>query len=247
MSDPTESPDAGSPEGTMTGDSSSHPGSGLLKGRLVVAAGAIAVGLVAAVVIVSLTSGSGDGSAEPAAPSDVVDIAAGNSTTEDPGTTGDDDGTTTEAGAWQVTTTGPFEIDLQPTDAGLAAITVGDPATPTLDDADARHCVLVTFAGPATVEAFGCATLGDSGTVELVLSTPGGPLIGCAAVVTNEASGEPTPVDATTKFVVPDAPGLPAGDYDITVLAVTGTGDGCPPADGITEHEATAETSVAIG
>lgn len=246
MSDPTESPDAGSREGTTTTDSQNSSRSGLLKGRFVVAAAAIAVGLVAAVVIVSLTNDSSDESADPAEPSDAIDIAAGNSATEDPGTTGDDEATAAPA-TWQVATTGPFEIDLQPTEAGLASITVSDPVTPTLDALDAQHCVLVTLAGPATVETYGCATLGGTETVELVLSTPGDPQVGCAAIATNEAAGEPTPVDATTTFVVSDSPGLPAGDYDVTVVAVTGTGDGCPPADGITEHEATAETSVAIG
>lgn len=246
MSDPTESPDTGSREGTTADDNVSNPSSGLLKGRLVTAAAAIAVGLVAAVVIVSLTNDSGDESAEPADPSDAVDIAAGNSTTEDPGTTGGDDEATATPSTWQVATTGPFEIDLQQTEAGFVAITVSDPATPTLNEGDAQHCVLVTLAGPATVETYGCAALDGPGTVELALSTPGDPLVGCAAVVTNEASGEPTPVDATTTFLVSDSSGLPAGDYDVTVVAVTGTGDGCPPADGITEHEATAETSVAI-
>jgi hypothetical protein len=246
MSDPTESPDAGSPDGTPTPDIESSPRSGLLKGRLVVASAAIAVGLIAAVVIVSLTNESSDESADPAEPSDAVDIAAGDTVTEDPGTTGGEDGPTIAPNTWQVVTTGPFEIDLRPSEAGLATITVSDPATPTLDTLDAQHCVLVTLAGPATVETYGCATIGGTDTVELVLSTPGDPLVGCAAVVTNEASGEPTSVDATTTFVVSDSPGLPAGDYDVTVVAVTGTGDGCPPTDGVTEHEATAETSVAI-
>jgi hypothetical protein len=198
------------------------------------------------VVIVSLTNDSNDESADPAEPADAVDIAAGDSVTEDPGTTGDDE-TTAAPGTWQVATTGPFEIDLQPTEAGLASITVSDPATPTLDGLDAQHCVLVTLAGPATVETFGCATVGDTETVELDLSTPGDPLVGCAAVETNEPPGEPIPVDATTAFLISDSSGLPAGDYDVTVVAVTGTGDGCPPADGITEHEATAATTVAIG
>ena len=235
----------GPPEGTTTGDSVSSPRSGLLKGRLLVAAGAIAVGLVAAVVIVSLTNDSSDESADPAEPSDAVDIAAGDGVTEDPGTTGDDEATVT-ASTWQVATTGPFEIDLQPTEAGLASITVVDPATPTLNGLDAQHCVLVTLVGPATVETYGCATLGGTETVELDLSAPGDPLVGCAAVVTNEASGEPASVAATTTFLISDTSGLPAGDYDVTVVAVTGTGDGCPPADGITEHEATAETSVTV-
>ncbi|MCZ7628138.1 MAG: hypothetical protein M5U19_03170 [Microthrixaceae bacterium] len=39
---------------------------------------------------------------------------------------------------------------------------------------------------------------------------------------------------------------LPAGDYDVTVSAVTGTGDGCPPADGSAEREATAETTITV-
>lgn len=246
MSDPTESPDAGAPEGTAADDGMNRSGPGLLKGRLVVAAAAIAVGLVAAVVIVSLTNDSGGGSADAAGPADAVDIAAGDSKTEDPGSSAGDDESTDQASAWQVATTGSFEIGLQPTEDGLATIAVSDPATPTLPDGDAQHCVLVTLAGPATVETYGCSALGGQETVELALSTPGDALVGCAAVVTNEAIGEPSPIDANSTFLVTDSSGLPAGDYDVTVVAVTGTGDGCPPADGITEHEATAETSIAI-
>lgn len=242
MSDPTEFPAAGSNDRTPPDGGARGGGTGLFRGRAAVAAAAIAVGLVAAVVIVTLTNDSGDESADP---SDAVDIASEDGTTEDPGTTAErDDSAAT--GQWQVTTTGPFEIALQPADAGLATITVNDPATPTLAGSDAQHCVLVTLTGPTTVETYGCTALDGTEAVELALSAPGAPIVGCAAAVTSDAIGEPGALDATTTFEVADSSELPAGDYDVTVEAVTGTGDGCPPADGANEHLATAETTIAI-
>lgn len=240
MSAPTDSPDTGSTEEPTTDTGGARPGSGLAKGRVVAAAAAIAVGLVAAVVIVSLTTGSGDESADP---SGAVDISAG----DDTDSTAADEPAADAPEAWEVTTTGPFEIDLQPAEEGLATITVHDPATPTLAGSDPQHCVLVTLAGPATVETYGCTTVDGTGTVALTLSAPGEANVGCAAVVTNEASGEADTVDATTTFVVSESAELPAGDYDVTVAAVTGTGDGCPPADGTAEREATAETTITVG
>lgn len=242
MSDPIESPAAGSNDRTPPDGGARGGGTGLFRGRVAVAAGAIAVGLVAAVVIVTLTDDSGDESADP---SDAVDIASEDGTSEDPGTTAErDDSAST--GQWQVTTTGPFEIGLQPSDDGLATITVNDPTTPTLAGSDAQHCVLVTLSGPATVETYGCTALDGTATVDLALSDPGAPLVGCAAAVTRDAIGEPGALDATTTFEVADSSELPAGDYDLTVEAVTGTGDGCSPADGVSEHVATAETTINI-
>lgn len=242
MSDPIDSPDAGTTEEATTEPLGEVRGSGLAKGRVVAAAAAIAVGLVAAVVIVSLTSESGDESADP---SDTVDIAAEEGTSKNPSTDADD-GPTEARDAWDVTTTGPFEIDLQPAETGLATITVNDRATPTLAGSEAQHCVLVTLTGPAMVEAYGCTALDGTGTVELALSAPGAALVGCAATATNEAVGEPGTVEATTTFAVSEGAELPAGDYDVTVSAVTGTGDGCPPADGSAEREATAETTITV-
>lgn len=247
MSDPTE-PSETNPDDTPVREGEpgrvpdpGPPRTGLLGGRLVATLGAVAVGIVAAVVIMSVTGDSDD---DATGPSDTRDIAAGSTTTTDAA-----DGTTPPT-TWQMTTADGFEISLGSAKGALATITVRDPATPTVDGQDPQHCVLVTLVGPSTVETFGCAPVatdsaGDQ-AVELTPSTPGEPLIGCAATVTRETGTVGTPLDATSRFVIPDDAELPAGDYGVTVVAVSGAGDGCPPADGVTEHEATTETSITV-
>lgn len=249
MSDPTESPDTPSDDRATEPEDAGGHRSGLLGGRLVAVAAAVAVGLVAAVVIVSVTNGSDD---ETADPSEGVDISADADATEPVATDGDTDtgsnqGADEDTASWQVTTTGAFDIELRPADAALASVTVSDPATPAVGDGESQHCVLVTLAGPATVESYGCAQLAGTETVELVLSAPGDPLVGCAAVQTRDEPVDTTTIDAASDFWISEGSELPAGDYDLTVVAITGTGDGCPPAEGATEREATAETSITIG
>ncbi len=247
MSDPNTSPDTPDESSTTDGsDSQDSPRSGLLGGRMWAAAAAVAIGVIAAVVIVSLNTGSGDDAADTSGAVEISSEQTTDADTADAEAESEPD-TADAAQAFEVRTTGAFEINVEPTDAGVAAITVTDSATPTIPGTDSQHCVLVTLAGPTTVESYGCSPLGATEPVQLTLSTPGAPLVGCAAVATRETPGEPTGTDATTNFVVAQGDALPAGDYDMTVAAVTGFGDGCAPADGPGEHEATAETTIPIG
>lgn len=258
MSDPTEPSTTPSKEkaespplehGTLDDENAPRSRPGLLGGRLVLAIGAVALGLVAAVVIISLGGDSDDSATDPSA---ARDIAAGNDATT--GTDADPDAPgTSPPSTWQTTSPAGLEISGDTPQGALAAISVHDPATPTVAGQASQHCVLVTLTGAVTVETFGCAAIPDGPSdatttdpVELDMSRPGDPRIGCAATETNERADAAEPIDATSQFVIPEDPELPAGDYAMTVVTVTGVGDGCPPTDGVTEHESSAETTIAI-
>lgn len=236
MGDPTSH----APEGER-GSGASGPGDedpttparGLLGGRAVAAFAAIAVGLVAAVVIVSVgddDEGAGD-------PGDAVGINAVEQTSGDG--SGEPGGTTASLRDYEVDLEGPVDIAVRESDEGLVEITVTDPATPVVEGAEVRQCVTVTLAGPAVVEAYACSPVGSGTDVEPVaaqLSSPGDPVIGCAATVSATAAGASSTLDATSRFVVVPGAALPPGGYDVEVSATSGSGDGCAPADEPAEH-----------
>ncbi len=217
----------GTVETDATADEPSH--GSLMRGRGLAVAAAVSLGLIAAVVIVS-TNRDDSGSVDS---SEAVDIAA--------------DATTVAEAEPQVSTDGPFEVRLEPGDDGLLQLTVADPATPAAADSPSQHCVLVTLSGPATVDAFGCLEAGSATSADVILSTPGEPMVGCASVTTREPESDVTATSATSEFVVNEGAALPQGEYEVTVVAITGIGDGCPPVDdGGVERETTARSSIVI-
>lgn len=237
MSDPQHPSSTPSPIGSdaPTPPEAGGTGSGsLLRGRALAVAAAVAVGVIAAVVIVSLNR---DSSSDDEATGDAVDIAA-----DDTVATAPEPGTSAE-----VSTEGPFDVNLGPAEDGLLQLTVDDPMTPALTNATSQHCVLVTLSGPTTVEAFGCVQAGATDAGRLQLSSPGDPLVGCAAVATQTPPDTVGATAATSQFVVDEGAVLPTGTYDVTVVAVTGVGDGCMPLDGSTERAATARSSIELG
>lgn len=239
--DPTDAPVATRPAASGPATPSSPTPSPMLRGRLPWVLGAIAVGIIAAVVIVSVASGDDDESADPGSTGDTVDIATdggeGATASED---TPSDQGATTIP---EVDIEGPFDVVLEPGAGGVLHVDVADPATPALDGA-AQHCVLVTLDGPASVEAYGCTDGVAPG--ELVLSEPGAPLVGCAAVATRSDPSVPESVSSTSQFDISPAAELPPGDYDVEATVITGVGDGCPPADAGTERETVARTRISV-
>lgn len=233
---PSPGPDQLGEDGNDASEEDAGSGT-LLRGRALAAAAAIAVGLIAAVLIVSTNN---DDTADRATGDDPVDIAADG--TVAPASTSPEPGTSA-----QVSTEGPFDIALDPASDGLLRLTVADAETPALDGTVSQHCVLVTMSGPTTVEAFGCVEAGDADPGQLQLSSPGDPQVGCAAVTAGEPSGALRATAATSTFVIDGAGPLPAGTYDVSVVAVTGVGDGCLPVEGPAERSATATSSLEVG
>lgn len=221
---------------TLTEPPSSHSP---MRGRLSYVVAAVAIGVLIAVVAVSVGSRDDAESADPGRTDDAVDIAA------DGSTGGTADGSTSTTEIPEVDTDGPFDVVLEPGPGGLLHLEVADPATPALDGA-MQHCVLVTLDGPTSVEAYGCTDATAPG--ELVLSEPGSPRVGCAAVATrNDPAVQPAAVTSASEFDVTPAGQLPPGDYDVEVAVITGVGDGCPPADEGLERETVARTTISVG
>ncbi|MCP4435311.1 MAG: hypothetical protein GY812_07430 [Actinomycetia bacterium] len=204
---------------------------GLLRGRAALAIAAVAVGLIAAVVIVSVSAASNTETA------DEPDVAGGVDIADD-----DPDNVVHDS------TAGDFDVVLRETGDGVLALQVADPSTPVSSESDTRHCALVTLDGPANLEAFGCVDPTIAGDSELRLSSPGDPRIGCAAIAVREQQGGASTLDASSEFTILPGDTLPNGTYDVTVEIVSGFGDGCSPADGEgIERIATASGSVEVG
>lgn len=238
---PTETPnDADVPE--------SDPGAvrpGLFRGRAIYAAAAVGFGVIAAVVIFSLTANSGGdaGNTEVIAADDPA--ASENDPAADSTAATPEDARSIELGP--ATTQGEFSVTLQTDPEGLLRVDLDDPETPSLQGQAPQHCVYVLLSGPAQVEAYGCTDVAVESTEELLtLSNPGDPVIGCAAVAVNAPPQELSPIMATSAFLVDQDTVLPAGDYEVSVAAVSGTGDGCPPADGPAERIAASTAALRI-
>ncbi|MCB0951627.1 MAG: hypothetical protein M9922_04730 [Microthrixaceae bacterium] len=251
--DPTSPPSHDDSGSDSNPDSASLPsssetkagGSGLLRGRAVVAAAAIGIGVVAAVVIVSLTTDSGNDD-----PSD-ADVIAAEETTVPPDSTpsGDPDSSvephTVDLGA--AASVGDFGVVLRTDPDGLVKVELDDPTTPAASGQQSQHCVLVTISGAENVETYGCVDAGaDTTDSVLTLSDPSDASVGCAAVATREAPEAADTVAATSAFVITESTPLTPGDYEISVEATTGVGDGCAPADGPTEHLTTTTADFTI-
>lgn len=233
MGDPSIADDHDDRDDTTPGQpaGSGRSGSGLLNGRMMAAVAAVAVGIVAAVVIVSITGSDDDESAEASEAVEITAVPGSAEPTTDPTTASPSEPSTD---ALEVTNQGDFEVSVSRGDPALFEITVHDPETPTSAGSPPQHCVVVTMMGPTSVETHGCAAVEDTtapGSVTLQLSTPGDPLIGCASVLTRDASGDLDAADATTTFAVSEGAELPAGNYEVTLTTITGVGDGCEPAD----------------
>lgn len=113
---------------------------------------------------------------------------------------------------------------------------------------DMQQCVLVNMTRtddgtPFAAEAFACRTVTPADTTPQLqtvfeLSDATQVAVGCPAV--EERLDQPidmTTTEASTQFatsVAPSPDGLPAGEYSITITAISGTGDGCPGGDGST-------------
>jgi hypothetical protein len=199
--------------------------------RVALVLAAAALGLLLGVVLVTVGD---DGEAPEATAAGEESRAAG--TVADPGV---------QAGS---TTIDVEQLD----DAGAVRIEVSDPAAPAASGATSRVCVLVTYAmaPDATDETgfdrqtHGCADIG--GTAALSID-PVAPAVGCAALAERQsllASGA-APASATFT-VTPTAP-LQVGPFEVRVEAVTGYGDGCPPADDHGEHVASEAVGISVG
>jgi len=206
----------------------------LLGGRALTAVAALAVGVILAVVLVARSADDGTADREVAATSP----QAGGSAASVPPTPGP-----TPAPRGEVS------VAAEPTGtAGGLTVTVADPATPTAAGATARHCLLVTYDGAPGVGAYGCHDATTGATSTLRLSEPGQADVGCAATATRAPAEAGTPSPTSSNFTVTPAGKLPAGTHTVTVTAVTGTGDGCPPADeGGAEHVGSLTTTVTVG
>ncbi len=224
--DPSDTPERGS-----------RPG-GSPRRWVLAGAGAIAVGLILAVVIVSVTSGDDDGSATTANTQDIASDTPGASQAPAPGA----------EQTSSFSTVGPFNVNIVPGSDGELLVTVADPTAPSSADTGSQVCVLATLEGPTSVEAYGCGDATTAEMGELTWSVPGSPLLGCAAVATRPPQSAIGSVDALTDLTVRPAVELPAGSYQVSVVAVTGVGDGCAPADeGGLERETTATGQITVG
>ncbi len=248
---PEKSTPQGPPTGGSTGsgnDNDSAPAaepggktSGLFRGRALLAAAAVGIGVVAAVVIVSLTTDTEDGD-----PGDAEVIAADDGeSVADEGSAPTTEATTVDLGA--AASVGDFSVTLRTDPEGIVRIDVDDPETPSLSDLPSQHCVLVDLAGAAAVEAYGCADPTASADTPLTLSDPAAAKVGCAAVATNEPPAEVGAAPGASTFLVAESAELPAGSYQLTVTAVSGVGDGCEPADGPTERVASTTADLELG
>lgn len=205
----------------------------LLGGRALAAIGAVAAGVILAVVIVAGTSGDqSDGS-----DGDVGDTSRA----------ADESG---RAPASTATPRGDVTVTATPSGpAGGITVTVADPATPGATGTTAQHCVLVTYTGPSgTADAHGCHDADADATSDLELGPPGEAIIGCAATTSRSPQVADTATDTTGEFAVRTGGGLDPGTYEVTVTAVVGLGDGCPPAgDDEAEHIGSTATTVSVG
>ncbi|MGB3411174.1 MAG: hypothetical protein WBA45_08235 [Microthrixaceae bacterium] len=156
------------------------------------------------------------------------------------------------------TTVAPGQMQLLVTrDGAMFNIEVSDPlmAVPTegqsLDDVSYRtqQCVLVSLeddAGQTVAEGFGCkqfdpaadTTPGqasestgsgtNSGAVAVQLNPSDGLSIGCAAVAERIDPVTTEPHSMTSMFTAELPPTIATGEYNMTVEAASGFGDGCP-------------------
>ncbi|MFV0316944.1 MAG: hypothetical protein ACK5O2_08280 [Microthrixaceae bacterium] len=241
----------GSSTDTDSPSPASEPGAvspGLFRGRAAFAAVAIGIGVIAAVVIVSLTTAGNDdpADAEVIAADDAIEPA-------DPATAGTDPGATPDNATRQVdlgaaAAVGDFPVDLRTDPEGLVRIDLDDRNTPAVPNQAPQHCVLVSLSGPAQVETFGCVdNAANSPLTTLELSEPGAALVGCPAVATNTPAGDLSATPGMSSFLISESAPLPAGTYTLSVSAVTGAGDGCEPADGPTERVATTTAELTLG
>lgn len=155
-------------------------------------------------------------------------------------------------------TVAPGEMQLIVTrDGAKFDIVVSDPlmavpvAGQSLGDVSYRtqQCVLVTLAGDdgqTVAEGFGCKQFDpaadtasgqasepigsgtNAGPVAVQLSPSDGLSIGCAAVQERIDPVKTEPHDMTSTFTADVPPTIAAGEYNMTVEAVSGFGDGCP-------------------
>lgn len=261
MGDPSNpaAPDGGpdSHPGTASGSPEPERHKGLLGGRFLAALAAVGLGVVAAVVIVS-AGGDDEGSTTPG---DAVDITAlPDSGSDDTGSgadesedSSDDEGTSGDAGGSgiEVALQGPVEVSASASESALVELVLHDPATPSSEGLEARHCVTVTLTGPAMVDTHECAAPAAPGTeapaTEAVLGEPGGAVVGCAAVATPPSGAPVTTTDATSRFLVVAGSELPPGDYEVRVEATSGSADGCAPSDEPDENGSVATFGLTVG
>jgi len=138
--------------------------------------------------------------------------------------------------------------------AGSARIIVTDPAqpVPTAVDEPARVCVLATISdtsGLALAEGFSCNDGSSTDSAAALDIRVIGAQVGCAAqaVRVDPIDRTTQPVTATFDAAVPAE--LPAGEYELTVEAVSGIGDGCAtstPDSFEDENDATAAVTVTL-
>ncbi len=198
--------------------------------RTMVIAAAAALGLVLGVLAVNL----GDDDTSESGPGPVESRAAGASVTAPPSGDG------TEIAVEQLDSTGAVRID------------VSDPAAPTATGATSRVCVLVTYTMALDSadetgldrQTHGCADPGGSATLSI---DPLAPAVGCAAVADRQSVEADGSTAVTATFTVTPAAPLQIGPFEVQVDAVTGFGDGCPPADDQGEHVATEAVGINVG
>lgn len=127
-----------------------------------------------------------------------------------------------------------MSVHTEVSDDGVLTVTVQDPSFP--DDPRAQQCVTVSLSpedGPPSATAEGQDCGPDDGVVDWPVTASGGVLLSCAA--TQDAT-DPSPPHVkrtraeTGRFRLPlPVDELPPGRYRLTVLAVSGIGDGCDP------------------
>jgi hypothetical protein len=198
--------------------------------RVAVLLAAAALGLVLGVVLVAVGD---DGEAPEATAADEESRATG---------------TVTDRETQDTSTT----IDVEQLDGtGAVRIEVTDPAVPTAGGATSRVCVLVTYAMALDAadetgfdrQTHGCADIGGAASLSI---DPVAPAVGCAAVAERQdllASGA---VPASATFTVTPVAPLQVGPFEVRVEAVTGYGDGCPPADDHGENVATTNLGIDV-
>jgi hypothetical protein len=210
------------------------------------AGGGIAAGILALALIAGSLTGNGggdelattatDGSAE-VAPTVLSPSEA----------TGDPTGLSRSEGApAEVPTVAIEGDDMQVgaprVDGDVLTVVVVDPAQPL--DVRSRICVLVTMTstdGQPGAEGTACtAGPGDGeadgglGRIDPVL---GGAQVGCAAVLRPDPIATGPTERATASFRLRLPADLPPGEWAVTTNAVSGIGDGCPPAMDVVELE----------
>ncbi len=249
MPTPTDDHRSKGPDAGSQPDAASAPAAGRL--RFAVVGAAVAIGLIVGVVLA--TTGGGEPGSGP--------VITGRETKDGTAASDEKPDSGTNAGSSAVAGTAPaMTVTAVPLDgSGALEVTVEDLAAPTSPVAPTRLCALVTYSapqqpaaqqsaqpgtGPPIVEAYGCADPGGAADLSL---DPGVATVGCAAVADrNPPAAEGVVEAAATLTVTPVAP-MQAGSYQVTVEAISGFGDGCPPPEDGIENAASTSLTVEVG